>query len=252
VRRILPGLVAVATLLLMPAGGAAGAAHPAYAGKAGDPNYHKPTVGDCHDYDLAGLYQQSDTSPIVDCATTHTAMVMHVFMLPDTLSWSDTDAVGRLVSKRCRPAWEELLGRSELTRALTAYSRGWFRPTKAERDQGARWLRCDVIAYGGNTDLAPLPYVTAPLIPNPITDDVRKCLTGKFYSTTCIRSHVWRSAGDFNLRTGKYPTSKQMRAIAIKKCSPMVTSSRFYYLGPTKDAWKTGYRVMVCFSKNKH
>ena len=28
----------------------------------------------------------------------------------------------------------------------------------------------------------------------------------------------------------------------------MVTSSRFYYVGPTKEQWKAGYRVMICFS----
>ena len=120
------------------------------------------------------------------------------------------------------PSYEEWMGRSQLARALTAYGRSWFIPTKAERNQGARWVRCDVILMGGNTALAPLPYDAAPLVPNPITDSVRKCLTGKYYWTTCDRSHSWRASGDFNVRKGKYPTAKQMRAIAIKKCSPMV------------------------------
>lgn len=148
VHRIVSGLVAALALTLVPAQ----TAHAA----AGDPDYNKPTVGDCHDYDLAGLMKPSDTSSPVDCATTHTAKVFKVFMLPDSTSWSDEDAVSRLVTQRCSPAWREWLGWSDLTRALTAYSWAWFQPTKAERDQGARWVRCDVVLYGGNS-IAPLP-----------------------------------------------------------------------------------------------
>ena len=240
-RRLVLGLMTALSLSFMPVTAASAL--------AGDPNFHRPTEGDCHDYAYAGLYEQADTSPIVLCTERHTAKVHKVFLLPDSVSWSDLDAVGRAMDKRCRTSFEELLGRSELTHALTAYGKAWFIPTKAERNQGARWVRCDVVLFGGNTALAPLAYDAAPLVPNPITDSVRKCLTGKYYWTTCERSHSWRASGDFNVRKGKYPTAKQMRAIAIKKCSPMVTSSRFHWVGPTKEAWKHDYRVMVCFSK---
>ena len=85
-RRILPGLVAALSFLLIPIGGPSQATP---AAKAGDPNYHKPTLGECHDYTLADVAPRSNTSPVVDCADAHTAKVIAIRNLPPGASWSD-------------------------------------------------------------------------------------------------------------------------------------------------------------------
>jgi hypothetical protein len=240
-RRLVLGLMTALSLTLVPG--------QAMSAMAGDPSYHRPTEGDCHDYTYAALFGASDTTPVVDCAAAHTAKVVKVFLLPDSVPWSNDSAVWHQVQKRCFPAYYDALGRSELTRALTSYSMAWFMPTKAEKNQGARWVRCDVMLWGGNKRLAALPYDAAPLIPNPITTAVRRCLTATFWDTTCTAAHAWKATGDFNVRKGSFPTKKQMASIAVKKCPRLVTSTKWRYDPPSKDNWKAGYRVMVCFSK---
>ncbi|MFN8193028.1 MAG: septum formation family protein [Nocardioidaceae bacterium] len=237
--RIVSGLVAALALTLVPAQ----TAHAA----AGDPDYNKPTVGDCHNYTYEEMYAESDTTAAVPCTDSHTGKVIAVPRVPDTVAWSDTDALNRIVHKKCYPAIDAALGRTELMRALTAYNPSVFIPTKAERQQGARWIRCDVFLWRG-TDLSPLPYDTAPLVPKPLTDNVRRCLNGKLYLTTCDAKHAWKATFDFNVRKGAYPNKTQMARIAGKKCSSHVAAGGFRYDPPTKEQWKAGYRVMICFS----
>lgn len=237
---LLAGIVGMA-LTLMPATAVA---------KAGDPHYHQPTAGECHDYTYDQMLKSSETSAPVDCATvSHTAKITKVTMLPDGVSYSDTAKLGNLVANRCQPAWEALLGRTDLKRALTAYSQAAFIPTKAERSQGARWLRCDVILWRG-VGLAPLPYDTAPLVSKPLTDSIRRCLKAKtFYVTTCSSGHAFRATGDFRAPKGPYPTEKRFARIAQNRCPSLVSSQTWRYTWPSKAAWKQGYRVMVCYSK---
>lgn len=223
---------------------------PANAARAGDPHYHQPTVGECHDYTYDDMLKASETSDPVDCATVaHTAKISKVTMLPDGVSYSDAVKLGNLYYNRCLPAWEDLLGRSDVKRALTAYSASVFIPTKAERNQGARWLRCDVILYRG-VGLSDLPYDAAPLVSNPITDDIARCLKAKtFYTTTCDAGHAFRATGSFRAPKGPYPSEKKFARIAQNRCPSLVTSSRWRYSWPSKASWKDGYRVMVCYSK---
>ena len=176
-------------------------------------------MGECRNLTLDQLIKQSDTSAPIDCSTRHTTKVVAVPQIPEGETWASMKAnkwakISRLYEKQCRPAWEALLGVNDRTQAMTAYGLGFFLPTVAERDAGARWMRCDVYVARATSGLTRLKYDAAPLVPTPLNDNhVRLCMKAKtFYHTSCDASHAWRSKGSFNLRRQKtYPTDKQIR-----------------------------------------
>lgn len=224
-----------------------------------DPHYHEPAVGECRNLTSDQLGKQSDTTAPIDCGSRHTTKIVAVPQIPDGETWATMKAnnwakLGKLYETQCRPAWETLLGVNDRTQAMTAYGLAWFMPTVAERNAGARWFRCDVYVPAGSSALTPLKYDAAPLVPDPLTNFVRKCMKGKdFAYTSCNARHAWRAKGSFNLRKQKtYPTDKQIRRQALAKCPALVTTGTFAWAPPTKSRWKYGYRAMACFNKTKH
>jgi hypothetical protein len=251
VRRILPGLVAAATLLLMPFGGAADAVRPPHADKAGDPNYHRPVVGECRDLTIADIYPHSNTTPTLDCTEAHTSKVIAVAQLPAGRTWANTpvEAQSRIIYRACYPALFSILGRSYAVRDMTAFSSAWFIPTKAERNKGARWLRCDLVLYAG-TKLADIPYDAAPMLPAPpLPDSVARCLTGKFYNTVCAARHSFRASGTFQIGSRKYPSERKFNNAGQQRCPAIVTTKAFRWTWPSESRWAAGDHVVVCYSK---
>lgn len=222
----------------------------AYAG-GGDPHFHEPVVGECHNYDYAGMSKQSDTTPVVDCATSHTGKVVAVWQLPAAWNWSTlTDKQFlSMVSNKCLPAWDAMLGVNALTRVLTPYGATVFKPTKSERTAGARWMRCDVFLYRG-TQVAPLPYDASPMVPSPLPKSLRRCLTAKFAWTNCTKTHIYKATGSFNLKKQPtYPTDRQIRRQAVQKCPALTTTRTFAWRPPARYEWAHGMRATVCYSK---
>jgi Septum formation len=219
----------------------------------GDPEFERPVVGECRAITYKQVFAESNSTPPIACSESHTANTFAAPLLPADLTWESTDAaIGKAVSRKCGAAYLDFLGGTDLTRALTAYSSAWFQPTQAQRDAGARWFRCDLILYRG-TKLSPLPYDTAPAVPDPITNKVRRCLKATtFYTTTCDDTHAWRGTHSLKLRKGDYPTARQMAKLAVSGCKGHVKAGEFRYYPPTKAQWKAGYRVLVCFSKTSN
>ncbi len=217
----------------------------------GDPHFHEPTVGECHDYDYAGMSKQSDTTPVVDCATKHTGKVVAVWQLPAAWDWATlTDKQFlSMVTNKCLPAWDAMLGVNALTRVLTPYAPNVYKPTKSERAAGARWMRCDVFLYRGK-QVAPLPYDVSPMVPSPLPKTLRRCLTPKFAWTNCTKPHVYKATGSFNLsKQSTYPTDRQVRRQALRKCPALVTTRAFAWHAPYRYEWAHGMRATVCYSK---
>ncbi|MFN8191739.1 MAG: septum formation family protein [Nocardioidaceae bacterium] len=251
-RRILPGLVAALSFLLIPIG-AADASRPAYAGKAGDPDYHRPVVGECRDYTLADVAPRSNSTPVVDCAQTHTAKVIAVGRLPKGSTWSDYTIAQqwRMTYRVCLPAYRSILGSNDALRDMSSFSTSWFIPTKAERDAGATWLRCDLILYAG-TKLADLPYDTRPMLPAaPLPDTVARCRTKKFADTVCASGHTWRATGTFKLPDTTYPSEKRIRKAAINRCPGLTSSSTFHWTWRSETLWEWGDHQVVCYTKTR-
>src|SRR4051812_14170840 len=110
-------------------GGLSGLGAPASAG----PAYEIPAVGSCYAYSYQGLQKSSDTSPAVPCALPHTAVTVAVLRVKG----ADFDqAVGGRGLTRCFEAIRAVVGGEPVR---TAYSLGFFFPTKAQVRKGARW-----------------------------------------------------------------------------------------------------------------
>ncbi len=231
-------------------GAALAAPLPASAGTEPDPHFEEPTVGECHNYGWSVYSSQSDTSAPVGCGTKHTAKVFKVIQLPADVDWTATDEqLGALVSTKCNPTWKKWMGRDDVTIARSAYSAAWFRPTQAQRDAGARWLRCDIVLRKSK-GLAPLPKNKAPMIPKPLSKKVQKCLNGKSYLTTsCSYKHQWKATGAFKMAKGKYPSTTKFGKVAASRCPKLTTGRTYLYEYPGKTQWKSGYRIMVCYTK---
>lgn len=215
-----------------------------------DPLFGAPTVGDCKNYSWDLADDAVETSEPVDCATTHTAKVIGVKLLPDTLSWdSSQDALIRYTAKQCELARQEALGRTDKLRALSAYSAFFFWPTNAQKENGARWVRCDVVLYGV-AKLLPLPVDTLPLLPSaPLPDSVARCHNRDHWVTACSKAHAWRATGAKTVDRDTYPGRKYMVRLANNKCPGLTTGNTWYATWYGRFYWKLGNHTLVCYSK---
>ena len=249
-RRILPGLVAALSFLLIPIGGPSQATP---AAKAGDPNYHKPVVGECRDYTLADVAPRSNTTPVIDCTEAHTAKVIEVGRLPRGGTWADYTIAQqwRMIYKVCHPAYNAILGSNDALRDMSSFTTAWFIPTKAERDAGATWLRCDLVLYAG-TKLADLPYDARPMLPAaPLPDIVARCQTRVYADTVCASGHAWRATGTFKLPESYYPGDKRIRKAAINRCPALTSSRTFHWTWRSQLVWEKGDHQVVCYTKTR-
>jgi hypothetical protein len=213
-----------------------------------------PEVGECRDITLEQLYKNSNRTNPIDCSESHTARVIKVPTLPDSMNWETPIAkIERFVTKRCNPAWQETLGRTDKSRALTAYSWGWFVPTKEQRDAGARWIRCDLILWGGTRSLVALPTDDVPALGDlPHPDKIAKCLTRHPYSTNCARRHAWRATGVFTMDADTFPGERRIRRAAVRKCPSRVSTDVFRWTFRGKLVWKLGDHTVVCYSRTSN
>lgn len=223
------------------------------AGAAGSTG--KPVVGECRDITLGQLWKASNKTPPIDCTEPHTSRVIAVPTLPDGLNWRSSLAkIERFVTRKCDPAWQEALGESYKSRALTAYSWGWFIPTKEQRQAGARWIRCDVILWGGTKSLVTLPTDEVPALGDlPHPDKVAVCLTRRtFVFTNCARSHAYRGTGVFVMTSDTFPGERRIRRAAVRKCPALVSSDRFRWTFRGKTRWNLGDHTVTCYSRTRN
>jgi len=216
------------------------------------PHYQEPTVGQCRNYTSSAGAADSNGSPVIACSTSHVARTIAVLQLPSWLEWSTAsyDQVSLAMAKGCQPALVQALGRTEIVRKMSAYSYVWFIPNAAQRDHGARWIRCDVIRRGGR-DLLPILKDSAPMLPSaPLPNSVAKCLVGeRFLATACSRTHQYRATKGFTLTNSSYPGEQRLFEIAKNRCPKLVSTPRNWYASwPGKIGWRLGERVMVCYS----
>jgi hypothetical protein len=215
---------------------------------AAGPGYHRPKVGECHNYDVSGSLANSEDSDPVPCKRKHKAVTVAVLRVPKRVGLADPDRTFAALGSRCYKAFNSKLGGNTRERAMTAYALVWFMPTEAERDQGARWIRCDLILNGGTK----LQAVPKRLLPQPLKDSVRLCLlinNGSLLGTVCSRKHGYRAAGVVMLG-GRYPGFDKFQDIADKRC-PRITGKNSYFYYPGKEAWQAGDKRITCLKRSR-
>lgn len=213
-----------------------------------------PQVGDCHDYGMKIAAKEHETSAPVNCNQDHTARVIEVRDLPDGKSWSDYDlvALARMSSRYCYPKLWEALGRTDKVRDMSAYSFYWFTPTKAQRQDGARWIRCD-IALNGGRHLLNLPTDAQPALPSgKLPKTVARCLTANTpYTTTCSHRHAYKAVGAFRMKVDHYPSQRKLQKIAVRSCGRFVHTRAWYWTTRGRSGFAQGDHVMVCYDKTR-
>lgn len=219
------------------------------AASASDPAFQAPAVGQCHDLSSDELVAPSYAEAPVDCAATHTSVVIAVAQLPDGLGY-DSGGLERFALETCFAAQRKVLGTSRLTMRLTAYDIGWFVPTPEQQAAGARWLRCDLV-LGDAADLQALP-ARLDVGTYPFRRSVSRCLAGReFRPTVCSRSHTFRATAAVRVDTTRYPSERAWQRIGTQRCRTEVSSRSFRFGWPSKVAWRAGDRALICFTRTR-
>ena len=241
-------LLAVVLLLLAPLAAVVATTAPAHAG----PTFQQPAVGECRWLTIEELNRNSNNEAPIDCSRAHSSRVIATGRLPKGVTWrASAQRLERIATGICDPAWKTVLGKSYASRAMTAYSWAWFIPTKAQRDRGARWIRCDLILMGGGSRAVGLPTDDEPALGSqPHPNGIADCLTRRtFVHTICARTHAWRATGTFVIDQKAYPTERQFRRAAVRRCPSRVSSDSFAWRFRGPDRWRLGDHVVVCFSR---
>lgn len=236
-------LAVVATLLA-----GAGTTTAAQAGP-NQPDAGIATVGECRSYSFDQAMRASENSAPVACSTSHTAKVLATPMLPDGMTYDDFAAMQRVMLRTCYPAFGRMLGRTDSLRHRSAYTIMWFIPTQAQRDRGARWLRCDLVLQGGRT-LRPIPADVSPILGSaPLPNRVARCATAREVLTTCNRAHEWRATGTYLVRRDAYPGNRTMSRIAQRTCPSRTSTRAWYAVWAPRARWQVGDKMIVCHSR---
>jgi len=244
-----PRLLAAVLMLLAPLAGVVVSAGAAQAG----PAFEEPAVGECRVLTSDEALRKSNNEAPIDCSQAHTSRVIATGRLPRGVSWSaPMRQLKRIFTRTCDPAWKAALGRTYRSRAMTAYTWAWFMPTKAQRAQGARWIRCDLILLGGRK-LDPLPTDAQPALgAQPHPSRIAACLgPASLRDTACTNRHAFRATGTFVIHQKAHPTARQLERAARRKCPSRVSSRVFLWFDHGPDRWQLGDHVVICYSRTR-
>ena len=213
-----------------------------------------PVVGDCHALTVDEGAKASDPDAPVDCTAPHTSVTVRVVQLTNP-DWSDVDKIGGQISAPCFRSWIEKLGGNTKKVRMSAYAMYWFVPTKAEREAGATWVRCDAVLLGGRKFI-PLPSGSDITLGSlPLTNKFAKCRAGKrsgYQVLSCSRRHVYRAKIAIRYPDGAYPGKRAATRWALRKCSARLNTAFYYEPVLSKFAWnKLGYRHAICLPKTR-
>ena len=182
-------------------------------------------------YDEAG--KNSDPDASVPCTDAHTSVTTKVITFASTPDWS-SDALLKQVSANCSRAMFAFFDGATRAVELSTYSIFFF-PTKAQRDAGALWARCDVALYGKN-DLKPLP-----------TDGK----SADYVVVGCDHAHRYQATVAVKHRGSAYPGLHKIVSWTVEQCRARLGRSFGYYASPTAYLWREGYRYSLCYKTTR-
>ena len=207
----------------------------------------------------------SNDSAAVHCGQAHTSQTYFVGRLPSAVVGSgdpDAEAISAYVTPRCDRRLARWTGGSREVRLLSRLQAVWFLPTDEDLALGARWFRCDVVAYARGSRLTELPAGTESLLDK---DDalgtVGLCSQGSpedpdSTPVSCDRRHGWRAFAVQRFepaRRGGYPPRSALRE-ARDACSDSVREQLGFPLEwtygwqpPSMASWDDGRDHGFCW-----
>lgn len=214
-----------------------------------------PAVGECRQLTTAQVQSSSNSTAPISCTKSHNSRVIAVPTLPKGVTWHDVSTSAKLYSmavKLCFPAFATAVGQSNPVRDQTAYTWFFFEPTKTQRQNGQRWIRCD-LGFQRATSFAALPTDAVPAL-NDATPPgkVLRCLklvSGSYLTTPCSASHTYRAAGSFSVG-GNYPGQTSLLQKGRSRCPALVsTDTNFRFTWSNRTVWnRAPDHVVVCYN----
>jgi hypothetical protein len=207
-----------------------------------------------------------DTEP-VRCREPHTAQTFHVGRIPSGVvgdrSLPDTEGIAGYVTPRCNRRFARWIGGDADTRILSRLHSVWFLPSDEDLGLGARWFRCDAVAYGNGDEPTRLSAdVSGALDATDALDTFGLCSEGSPERRDSVllmcdrRRHDWRAFSVLRPEPGRrdsYPSRKARRQ-ARQACSEAAREEldfplewRYGWQPPSRRAWRTGVRHGLCW-----
>jgi hypothetical protein len=223
-----------------------------------------PELGLCRVLAPGDVGKPSNATDPVDCAGDHTAETIAVGALPDEYADADYDdaKVGAYAYQTCSREFADHIGADESLMMRTILNWAWFRPSKAQWDDGARWYRCDIVG-GGEQSAAyvDLPESTEGLLLGKVADRWLVCANGESVSgapkVPCSEEHNWRAVTTIKLGQpgDDYPGDRVVEVRTRDFCSDSVgawlnypVTYDFGYTWFHEAEWAAGNRRSVCWA----
>jgi hypothetical protein len=226
-----------------------------------------PPEKGCYRLTLDELTEPTNNAEPVRCATEHTSQTIHVGRLRLVYDGHavavDSQRVRRQVAEDCPRRLADYVGGSAEQRDLSRFGVVWFSPTLDEADAGARWYRCDLVAFGKGEEL----YRQKGAVPRGVLGDgglARFGLCGTaapgsdgFERVLCSLPHTWRAIATIQLGGGdEYPGEDAVRDDGDSDCQDRVRELEDFALTftygwewPTRAQWRAGQRYGFCWAQ---
>jgi hypothetical protein len=140
----------------------------------------------------------------------------------------------------------------------------WFQPTSEQIAQGARWFRCDLVAFAGPTsllDLPPTERLRSVLDDRGALATFGLCGTAApgskaFARVACARRHSWRAVSTVGLgKSSTYPGRPAVRRAGDRVCRDRARRAqrfsvtlRYGWEWPTREQWLSGQHYGYCWA----
>lgn len=209
-----------------------------------------PAIGSCHHLTYAEVRGVSSGKPPVPCTDPHTAVTFDVVEFPAPPDWNDEDTYRDEVLDQCNRSWVEVLGGNAKTITRSSYTYYWLLPTPAQRDAGAAWVRCELVALGGDR-IVRLPR-RVELGGLPLPDAVARCREGEradLRLTVCARPHQYRATHSVKLPWRGWRNDDAAQKFAYRECDERIRGHFYYQWPSSRYWWLLGFRYATCLRK---
>ena len=222
-----------------------------------------PPEGACYRLRFSELAQSANTDHPYLCGDTHTTQTIFVGRL-HTRAGVDSDPARAQMTRVCPRKLAHYLGGTPTDRHLSRFNVVWFVPSPEQAAAGARWFRCDVIAFGRPEHLFPLPrpHRLSGILDHPAAlDSYGLCGTAApgsthFARVICAQHHSWRAVSTIRLSGGDaYPGRRAVRDAGNGICRDRAHAQSGYSLQfsygwewPTRQQWQGGQHYGFCWA----
>lgn len=219
-----------------------------------DPLAGAPTEGSCYAMSRAQSLSSTSSNKPRDCYEKHNTVTYYVGTFKKGTTSSDFD----VVSRRCKAQLTKATGLTQGQLFGSVIDWIWFEPTTTQWSAGARWFRCDMVAYKGDKlGLLPQSPYTTDLFGGTVPDKYFRCIRrgpdtdgdgeDDAIHVTCDKKHDYRWAGWFKAKASSYPTREQFRGFAENNCPRIAGTQLWWATWPLENWWNSGERRMSCY-----